>query len=148
MATSEKWKLFVKDGRHNHEICIYYHGHVQTTRLTEEQLKLNEQFRKCHMIPCNILGYFQEKIRILLQGMCHYVVYYNILRLFVYNNLILYDLCCAQTIFYALAKMKKKGMYGRYAAEEVLYAVQAFLETVMRASYLVIFLLRAHYLFK
>ncbi|KAI5649534.1 hypothetical protein M9H77_35539 [Catharanthus roseus] len=51
MATSENWQFFVHDGRHNHAIGVYHHGHAQATRLTEEQLIQIEQFRKSHMPP-------------------------------------------------------------------------------------------------
>ncbi|KAI5677264.1 hypothetical protein M9H77_08214 [Catharanthus roseus] len=37
MATSEDWKLFVHNGRHNHKIVVYNHGHAQAARLMEEQ---------------------------------------------------------------------------------------------------------------
>ncbi|KAI5664907.1 hypothetical protein M9H77_24230 [Catharanthus roseus] len=51
IATSEKWQLFIYDGRHNHKIAVYYHGHAQAARLTEEQLKQTEQFKKTHVPP-------------------------------------------------------------------------------------------------
>ncbi|KAI5658948.1 hypothetical protein M9H77_27741 [Catharanthus roseus] len=51
MATSENWQLFVHDGRYNHKIAVYNHGHAQAARLTEEQLKQTEQFRKSHVQP-------------------------------------------------------------------------------------------------
>ncbi|KAI5657046.1 hypothetical protein M9H77_25839 [Catharanthus roseus] len=35
MATSENWQLFVHDGRHNHKISVYNHGHAQAARLME-----------------------------------------------------------------------------------------------------------------
>ncbi|KAI5661501.1 hypothetical protein M9H77_20824 [Catharanthus roseus] len=54
MATSENWQLLVHDGRHNHAIGVYYHGHTQSARLTEEQPIKTEQFRKSHMPPRNI----------------------------------------------------------------------------------------------
>ncbi|KAI5683181.1 hypothetical protein M9H77_04409 [Catharanthus roseus] len=54
MATSENWQLFIHDGRHNH-------GHAQTARLTEEQLKQTEQFRKSHVPLRNILRFFREQ---------------------------------------------------------------------------------------
>ncbi|KAI5676008.1 hypothetical protein M9H77_06958 [Catharanthus roseus] len=41
MATSENWQLFVHNGRHNHKIAVYCHGHAQAARLTEEQLLLS-----------------------------------------------------------------------------------------------------------
>ncbi|KAI5677836.1 hypothetical protein M9H77_08786 [Catharanthus roseus] len=50
MATSENWQLFVHNGRHNHKIAVYSHGHAQAARLTEEQLQQTEQFRKSHKI--------------------------------------------------------------------------------------------------
>ncbi|KAI5659111.1 hypothetical protein M9H77_27904 [Catharanthus roseus] len=39
MSTSENWQLFVHNGRHNHKIAVYNHGHAQAARLTEEQLQ-------------------------------------------------------------------------------------------------------------
>ncbi|KAI5662528.1 hypothetical protein M9H77_21851 [Catharanthus roseus] len=51
MVTSDNWQLFVHDRRHNHEIAVYNHGHAQAARLTEEQLKQTEQFRKSHVPP-------------------------------------------------------------------------------------------------
>ncbi|KAI5682932.1 hypothetical protein M9H77_04160 [Catharanthus roseus] len=36
MATSENWQLFIHNGRHNHKIAVYSHGHAQSARLTEE----------------------------------------------------------------------------------------------------------------
>ncbi|KAI5663229.1 hypothetical protein M9H77_22552 [Catharanthus roseus] len=60
IATSENWQLFVHDGRHNHEIAVYNHGHVQAARLTEEQLKQTEHLRKSHVPPRNILRFLRE----------------------------------------------------------------------------------------
>ncbi|KAI5678645.1 hypothetical protein M9H77_09595 [Catharanthus roseus] len=48
MATSKSWQLFVHDGRHNHAIGAYHHGHVQ-------------YFRKSHMPPHNMLPFFREQ---------------------------------------------------------------------------------------
>ncbi|KAI5653644.1 hypothetical protein M9H77_30831 [Catharanthus roseus] len=61
MATNEKWQLFVYDGRHNRKIAVFNQGHTQVARLTEEQLKQTEQFRKSHMSPPNILRFFREQ---------------------------------------------------------------------------------------
>ncbi|KAI5649524.1 hypothetical protein M9H77_35529 [Catharanthus roseus] len=36
MTTSENWQLFVHNGRYNHKIAVYNHGHAQAARLTEE----------------------------------------------------------------------------------------------------------------
>ncbi|KAI5666322.1 hypothetical protein M9H77_16175 [Catharanthus roseus] len=36
MTTSENWELFIHNGRHNHKIAVYSHGHAQAARLTEE----------------------------------------------------------------------------------------------------------------
>ncbi|KAI5681981.1 hypothetical protein M9H77_03209 [Catharanthus roseus] len=36
MATSESWQLFVHNGRHNHKVVVYNHGHAQAARLMEE----------------------------------------------------------------------------------------------------------------
>ncbi|KAI5672921.1 hypothetical protein M9H77_13285 [Catharanthus roseus] len=49
MAMSENWQLFVHDGRHNHALGVYNHGHTQAAKLTEEQLLQTEQFRKSHV---------------------------------------------------------------------------------------------------
>ncbi|KAI5669133.1 hypothetical protein M9H77_18986 [Catharanthus roseus] len=64
MATSENWQLFVHNGRQNHKITVYHHGHAQVARLTEEQLRQTEQFRKSHMPPHNILRFFREQDKI------------------------------------------------------------------------------------
>ncbi|KAI5680583.1 hypothetical protein M9H77_01810 [Catharanthus roseus] len=61
MATSENWQLCVHNGRHNHKIAVYSHGHAQSARLTEEQLQQTEQFRKNHVPPYNILQFFRER---------------------------------------------------------------------------------------
>ncbi|KAI5681897.1 hypothetical protein M9H77_03125 [Catharanthus roseus] len=44
MTTSENCQLFIRDGRYNHKIAVYNHGHAQASRLTEEQLKQTKQF--------------------------------------------------------------------------------------------------------
>ncbi|KAI5664515.1 hypothetical protein M9H77_23838 [Catharanthus roseus] len=49
MATSESWELFIHNGRHNHKIAVYSHGHAQAARHTEEQLQQTKQFRKSHI---------------------------------------------------------------------------------------------------
>ncbi|KAI5668117.1 hypothetical protein M9H77_17970 [Catharanthus roseus] len=49
MAMCENWQLFIHDGRHNHAIGVYSHGHAQPAKLTEEQLIQIEQFRKSHV---------------------------------------------------------------------------------------------------
>ncbi|KAI5658993.1 hypothetical protein M9H77_27786 [Catharanthus roseus] len=51
MAMCENWQVVVHDRRHNHAIGVYTHGHVQATKLTEEQLMQIEQFRKSHVPP-------------------------------------------------------------------------------------------------
>ncbi|KAI5662956.1 hypothetical protein M9H77_22279 [Catharanthus roseus] len=61
MATSGNWQLFVHNGRHNHKIVVYNHGHAQSARLTEEQLQQTKQFRKSHVPPRNILRFFREQ---------------------------------------------------------------------------------------
>ncbi|KAI5673391.1 hypothetical protein M9H77_13755 [Catharanthus roseus] len=61
MAMCENWQLFVYDGRHNHAIGVYSHGHAQAAKLTEEQLIQIEQFRKSHVPPHNILRFFREQ---------------------------------------------------------------------------------------
>ncbi|KAI5657450.1 hypothetical protein M9H77_26243 [Catharanthus roseus] len=94
MTKSDNWQLFVHDGRHNHRICVYNHGHAQAARLTEEQLKQTEQFRKSHVLPRNILQFFREQ-----------------------------NVGCAlsaQKIYNVIAKIKKNRMQGRNTVEEVL----------------------------
>ncbi|KAI5672572.1 hypothetical protein M9H77_12936 [Catharanthus roseus] len=68
METSENSQLFVHNGRHNHKIAIYSHGHAQSARLTEEQLQQTEQLRKNHVPPRNILQFFREQDRNRMQG--------------------------------------------------------------------------------
>ncbi|KAI5677475.1 hypothetical protein M9H77_08425 [Catharanthus roseus] len=94
MATSDNWQLFVHNGRHNHRIGVYNHGHAQATRLTEEQLKQTEQFRKSHVPPRNILQFFREQ-----------------------------NISCAvsaQKIYNVVAKIKKNRMQERNTVEEVI----------------------------
>ncbi|KAI5661227.1 hypothetical protein M9H77_20550 [Catharanthus roseus] len=94
MATSENWQLFVHDGRHNHKIVVYNHGNTQTARLTEEELKQTEQFRKSHVLPRNILRFLQEQ-----------------------------NVACAvsaQKIYNVVAKIKKNKIQGQNTVEEVL----------------------------
>ncbi|KAI5672037.1 hypothetical protein M9H77_12401 [Catharanthus roseus] len=40
----ENWKLYVKNGRHNHKIGVYPHAQAQAVRLTDDHLKLTEEF--------------------------------------------------------------------------------------------------------
>ncbi|KAI5671914.1 hypothetical protein M9H77_12278 [Catharanthus roseus] len=90
----ENWQLFVHDGRHNHAISVYSHGHAQAAKLTEEQLIQIEQFRKSHVPPRNILRFFREQ-----------------------------NVSCAvssQKIYNVVAKIKKNRMQGRNTVEEVL----------------------------
>ncbi|KAI5673516.1 hypothetical protein M9H77_13880 [Catharanthus roseus] len=61
MATSESWQLFVHNGKHNHKVVIYNHGHARAARLTEEQLHQTEQFRKSHVPPRSILRFLREQ---------------------------------------------------------------------------------------
>ncbi|KAI5667879.1 hypothetical protein M9H77_17732 [Catharanthus roseus] len=61
MAMYENWQVFIHDGRHNHAICVYTHGHAQTAKLTEEQLIKTKQFRKSYVPPRNILRFFLEQ---------------------------------------------------------------------------------------
>ncbi|KAI5653517.1 hypothetical protein M9H77_30704 [Catharanthus roseus] len=94
IAISENLQLFVHNGRHNHKIVVYHHGHGQATRLTEEQLQQTEQFRKSHVPPRNILRFFREQ-----------------------------DVGCAvsaQKIYNVVAKIKKNRIQGRNTVEEVL----------------------------
>ncbi|KAI5661361.1 hypothetical protein M9H77_20684 [Catharanthus roseus] len=94
MATSESWQLFVHNGRHNHKVAVYNHGHAQAARLMKEQLHQNEQFRKSHVPPHNILRFLREQ-----------------------------DVGCAvsaQKIYNVIAKIKRNRMSGRNTVEEVL----------------------------
>ncbi|KAI5658964.1 hypothetical protein M9H77_27757 [Catharanthus roseus] len=61
MAMCENWQVFVHDGRHNHAIGVYTHGHAQAAKLMEEQLIKTKQFKKSHVPPHNILQFFQEQ---------------------------------------------------------------------------------------
>ncbi|KAI5653683.1 hypothetical protein M9H77_30870 [Catharanthus roseus] len=40
MATSENCQLFIHNGRHNHKISVYSHGHAQAARLMEDSQKI------------------------------------------------------------------------------------------------------------
>ncbi|KAI5667800.1 hypothetical protein M9H77_17653 [Catharanthus roseus] len=94
MAMCENWQLFVHDGRHNHAIGLYDHGHAQAAKLMEEQLIQTEQFKKSHVPPRNILRFFRER-----------------------------NVGCAvsaQKIYNIIAKIKKDRMQGRNTVEEVL----------------------------
>ncbi|KAI5656939.1 hypothetical protein M9H77_25732 [Catharanthus roseus] len=94
MATSENWQLFIHNGRHNHKIAVYSHGHAQAARLMEEQLQQTEQFKKSHVPPRNILRFFREQ-----------------------------DVGCtvnSQKIYNVVAKIKRDRMQGRNRVEEVL----------------------------
>ncbi|KAI5662406.1 hypothetical protein M9H77_21729 [Catharanthus roseus] len=94
MATSKNWQLFIHNGRHNHKVVVYSHGYAQATRLSEEQLQQTEQFRKSHVPPRNILGFFREQ-----------------------------DVGCAvsaKKIYNVVAKIKRNQMQGRNTVEEVL----------------------------
>ncbi|KAI5653618.1 hypothetical protein M9H77_30805 [Catharanthus roseus] len=94
MATCENWQLFVHDGRHNHAIGVYTHGHAQAAKLTEEHLRQTEQFRKSNVPPNNILRIFREQ-----------------------------NVGCAtraQKIYNVVAKIKKNRMQGRNTIDKVL----------------------------
>ncbi|KAI5659007.1 hypothetical protein M9H77_27800 [Catharanthus roseus] len=91
---SEKWLVFLHDGRHNYAIGVYTHGHAQVAKLTKEQLIQTEQFRNSHVPPRNILRFFQEQ-----------------------------NVSCAvsaQKIYNIVARIKKNRMQGRNTVEEVL----------------------------
>ncbi|KAI5678635.1 hypothetical protein M9H77_09585 [Catharanthus roseus] len=92
MATIENCQLFVHNGGHNHKIAVYSHGHAQSARLTEEQLQQTEQFRKSHVLPCNILRFFREQ-----------------------------DGCAvsSQKIYNVVAKIKRNRMQEKNTVEEV-----------------------------
>ncbi|KAI5662356.1 hypothetical protein M9H77_21679 [Catharanthus roseus] len=66
----------------------------EAARLTEEQLKQTEQFRKSHVPPRNILRFFQEQ-----NGGC---------------------VVSAQKIYNVVVKIKKNRMHRRNTMEEVL----------------------------
>ncbi|KAI5671293.1 hypothetical protein M9H77_11657 [Catharanthus roseus] len=94
MVMCENWQVFVHDGRHNHAIGVYTHGHAQAAKLTKEQLIQTEQFRKSHVPPRNILRFFREQ-----------------------------NVGCAvstQKIYNVVTKIKKNMMQGRNTVEEVL----------------------------
>ncbi|KAI5675584.1 hypothetical protein M9H77_06534 [Catharanthus roseus] len=94
MAMCENWQVFVHDGRHNHAIGVYTHGHAQVAKLMEEQLIQIEQFRKSHVPPHNILLFFQEQ-----------------------------NVGCAvsaQKIYNIVVKINKNRIQGRNTVEEVL----------------------------
>ncbi|KAI5680598.1 hypothetical protein M9H77_01825 [Catharanthus roseus] len=94
MVTNESWQLFVQNGRHNHKVAVYNHGHAQAARLSEEQLHQTEQFRKSHVPPRNILRFFREQ-----------------------------DVGCAVSthkIYNVVAKIKRNQMQERNTVEEVL----------------------------
>ncbi|KAI5669167.1 hypothetical protein M9H77_19020 [Catharanthus roseus] len=94
MATSKSWQLFVHNGKHNHKVAVYNHGHSQAAKLTEEQLQQIEQFSKSHVSPRNILRFFREQ-----------------------------DVSCtvsSQKIYDVVAKIKRNQMQGRNTVEEVL----------------------------
>ncbi|KAI5671233.1 hypothetical protein M9H77_11597 [Catharanthus roseus] len=63
IITSENWQLFVHDGRHNHKIGVYSHGHAQATRLAEEQLTQTENLGKvmCHHCTKNIQCTYEDE---------------------------------------------------------------------------------------
>ncbi|KAI5657050.1 hypothetical protein M9H77_25843 [Catharanthus roseus] len=93
MAMCENWQVFVHDGRYNHAIGVYTHGHAQAVKLIEEQLIQTEQL-KSHVPPRNILRFFWEQ-----------------------------NVGCAvsaQKIYNIVAKIKMNRMQGRNTVEEVL----------------------------
>ncbi|KAI5677267.1 hypothetical protein M9H77_08217 [Catharanthus roseus] len=61
MAMYENWQVFIRDGRYNHAIGVYTHGHAQAVKLMKEQLIQIEEFRKSHVPPRNILRFFREQ---------------------------------------------------------------------------------------
>ncbi|KAI5682917.1 hypothetical protein M9H77_04145 [Catharanthus roseus] len=92
LAIEDNWKLYAKDGRHNHKISAYPYAHAQATRLTDDQLKLTEEFIRCQIAPQNIMASLLEK-----------------------------NPDCAiskQTIYNARARMKKKRMEEHNTVEE------------------------------
>ncbi|KAI5659859.1 hypothetical protein M9H77_28652 [Catharanthus roseus] len=58
----ENWQVFVHDGRHNHAIDVYTHGHAQEAKLTEEQLIQIEQLKKSHVPPVIFYDFFGNKM--------------------------------------------------------------------------------------
>ncbi|KAI5672716.1 hypothetical protein M9H77_13080 [Catharanthus roseus] len=99
MATSENWQLFVYNGRHNHKIAVYSHGHAQAARLTEEQLQQTEQFRKSHVPPRNILRFFREQ-NVGYAVSCFYSI----------NKYKILHVCNSQKIYNVVAKIKRDRM--------------------------------------
>ncbi|KAI5659227.1 hypothetical protein M9H77_28020 [Catharanthus roseus] len=105
MAMCENWQVFVHDGRHNHAIGVYTHGHAQTAKLTEEQLIQIEQFRKSHVPLVIFYDFFENKMWVVLSGS---------------NNIICMTFCNAQKIYNGVANIKKNMMQGQNTIEEVL----------------------------
>ncbi|KAI5681833.1 hypothetical protein M9H77_03061 [Catharanthus roseus] len=83
----DNWKLYV-DERHNYKIDVYSQVHAQAARLTDDQLKLTEEFSRCQAAPQNFMASLLEK-----------------------NPDCAVDI--KQTIYNAPVKMKKKRMEGR-----------------------------------
>ncbi|KAI5678932.1 hypothetical protein M9H77_09882 [Catharanthus roseus] len=105
MAMCENWQLFVHDGRHNHTICVYSHGHAQAAKLTEEQLIQIKQFERVMCYPVIFYDFSGNKIWVVLS--CS-------------NNMICMNFCSSQKIYNVVAKIKKNRMQGRNTVEEVL----------------------------
>ncbi|KAI5680611.1 hypothetical protein M9H77_01838 [Catharanthus roseus] len=87
LITEDNWKLYVKDGRHNHKMGVYPHACAQAARLTDDQLKLTEEFSRCQVAPRSTMTSLLEK-----NPDC---------------------IVSKQTTYNARAKMKKKRMEGR-----------------------------------
>ncbi|KAI5658105.1 hypothetical protein M9H77_26898 [Catharanthus roseus] len=61
LVIEDNWKLYVKDGRHNHKIGVYPHAHAQAARLTDDQLKLTKEFSRCQVAPRDIMVSLLER---------------------------------------------------------------------------------------
>lgn len=50
-----KWRLFVKDGRHNHMVSIYIDWHTQPSKLTDDKIAMTKELTRCHVTRQNIV---------------------------------------------------------------------------------------------
>ncbi|KAI5672215.1 hypothetical protein M9H77_12579 [Catharanthus roseus] len=56
----DKLKLYVKDGRHYYKIGVYPHTQAQAARLTDDQLKLTEEFSRYQFASRHIMASLLE----------------------------------------------------------------------------------------
>ncbi|KAI5659287.1 hypothetical protein M9H77_28080 [Catharanthus roseus] len=61
IVDNEEEEVQIKRRGHNHAIGVYTHGHAQAVKLTKKQLIQTKQFMKSHVLPRNILRFFQEQ---------------------------------------------------------------------------------------